>query len=496
MSQQATPADGGEATRRLLSGLPAVERLLREPALRAWEGRLRREVLAELAREELEEWRVQLRSGKRREAGTAPELAESVARRAARLLEGHLRRVINASGVVLHTGLGRAVLPESARRRVDEALRGAVDLEFQLEDGTRGRREERAARLLTLLTGAPAALVVNNNAAAVHLMLRALCSRREVLVSRGQQVEIGGGFRIPEVIRQSGARLVEVGCTNRTHLSDYAEAIGPRTAAILRVHPSNYRVTGFTTEPELAQLAGLAREKGLLLLDDLGSGALVDFPGVPEPEPRVAASLAAGVDLVCFSGDKLLGGPQAGLLLGRAELLAKLARHPMMRAFRCDKLTLAALEAVLELYLAPGGEAPAGLPVWAACNEAREVTRLRAATLFDALLEALGQPPRPGGWGRQLDLPGLALRETDSEGRTGSGALPGQDLPSAGLALRPAGGGAHRLHGRLRRGSPAVVGQVRGDELLLDLKAVSTAEIPELASAVAGAVGSLQRDRG
>jgi len=489
VNPQHTTPDGGADTRRLLSGLPAVDRLLREPALQAWEDRLRRETLAILAREELETWRAELLAGTRGQAGSAAELAAGAARRAARLLDGRMRRVINASGVVLHTGLGRAVLPQAARARVQEILTGAVDLEFQLEDGKRGRREERVARLLRLLTGAEAALAVNNNAAAVHLMLRALCARREVIVSRGQQVEIGGGFRIPEVIRQSGARLVEVGCTNRTHCEDYAQVIGPRTAALLRVHPSNFRVSGFTAEPTLEELAQLAHARGLLLLDDLGSGALVDFPGVPEPEPLVTASLAAGADLVCFSGDKLLGGPQAGLLLGRAELIRKLAAHPMMRAFRCDKLTLAALEAVLELYLAPGGERPADLPVWAACNEGRDAVRRRAGGLFEALLRELGAPAVAAGWERAAEAAGLELRESDSTGRTGSGALPGQDLPSAAVALRPLRGGAHRLHDRLRRGTPAVVGQVRAQELLLDVKAVAEEEIPELAAAVRRALG-------
>ena len=478
--------DGGEATRRLLSGLPAVDEVLRQAALEPSAALLRREVLAELAREELEERRVALRTGRESAAPDAVGVAERVAGRARDLLGGSKRRVINASGVVLHTGLGRAVLPERARARVAEIMAGAVDLEFRLADGRRGRREEQAARLLRLLTGAGAALVVNNNAAAVHLMLRALCARREVIVSRGQQVEIGGGFRIPEVVRQSGARLVEVGCTNRTHLADYEEAIGPRTAAILRVHPSNYRVTGFTAEPGLDELAALAHSRGLLLLDDLGSGALVDFPGVPEPEPLVQASLAAGADLVCFSGDKLLGGPQAGLLLGRAELLERLARHPMMRAFRCDKLTLAALEAVLEIYLAPGGQAPAQLPVWAACCEGREAARARVARLLDEVLRQAGVPvATPGAWGRVAALPGRAeMRETDTEGRTGSGALPEQDLPSAALAVTPSRGSVERLHQRLRRGAPAVVGQARDNELLLDLKAVADEELTLLAGAL------------
>jgi L-seryl-tRNA(Ser) seleniumtransferase len=484
--------DGGTATRRLLSGLPAVDRVLRHPALAEARGQLRPEILARLVRETLDEARQAILSGRATAAPDSAKMAEGVVIRAGELLEGRKRRVINASGVVLHTGLGRAMLPERAVARVAGVMSGAVDLELRLSDGRRGRREEQAARLLTLLTGAEAALAVNNNAAAVHLMLRALCARREVLVSRGQQVEIGGGFRIPEVIRQSGARLVEVGCTNRTRLADYEEALTPRTAAILRVHPSNYRVTGFTEEPSLAELAGLAHARGLLLLDDLGSGALVDFPGVPGPEPLPQASLAAGADLVCFSGDKLLGGPQAGLLLGRATLVEKLARHPMMRAFRCDKLTLAALEAVLELYLEPGGEAPAALPVWAACNEPREAARQRVRSLFDSLLKAMGRTAEAGApWGRRVAIDGCAvLEELDSEGRTGSGALPEQDLPSAALRVRPLRQSADRLGRRLRGSRPvAVVGQVKEGALLLDLKAVRPHEIQELAAILAAALG-------
>lgn len=479
--------DGGAATRRPLSDLPAVDRVLREPALAAWRSRLRPEALTTLVREEIAARREELLAGRVRQATTAAEAAQGAATRALVLLEGGMRRVINASGVVLHTGLGRAVLPELAVRRVGEILAGAADLELRLASGARGRREERAARLLTLLTGAGSALVVNNNAAAVHLMLRALCARREVIVSRGQQVEIGGGFRIPEVIRQSGARLVEVGCTNRTHLADYEAAIGPRTAAILLVHPSNFRVIGFTAQPAVEELAALARARGLLLLDDLGSGALVDFPAVPEAEPLPQAILARGADLVSFSGDKLLGGPQAGIVLGRPELVTRLARHPMMRAFRCDKLCLAALEAVLEQYLAPEGWR--GLPVWAACNEDRAVARGRAAALFDALAVRLALDPAPGAWGRGTELTGrLALREGDSTGRTGSGALPEQELPSAALFLRPQAGRAEGLHRRLRMGRPAVVAQVRDEELVVDLKAVRPEEIEQLADALARAL--------
>lgn len=485
MSASNTTPNGGPDTRRLLSRLPAVDRVLRETGLDAWRQRLRPELLTALTREELELWRQRLLKGKSGEAPTSSQVAAGVARRAELLLDGGMRQVLNASGVVLHTGLGRARLPEAAARRVAQILAAATDVEFLLESGARGRRESRAARLLTLLSGAEAALVCNNNAAAVHLMLRALCARREVVVSRGQQVEIGGGFRIPDVIRESGARLVEVGCTNRTHLEDYAAALGPRSAAILRVHPSNYRVIGFTTQPALEELAELAHTRGLLLLDDLGSGAMMDFPNLAEPEPLVQESLARGADLVCFSGDKLLGGPQAGIVLGRAELVARLARHPMMRAFRCDKMTLAALEAVLESYTAP---APPDLPVWEACTELQDAARQRAARTLELVASKLDLPVEGTGWGRCLQLPsGICLEEQDSVGRTGSGALPEQDLPSAALVVHGLRGVEH-LHRRLRTGSPALVGQVRDNRLIVDVKALRPQDLPQVAELLAAAL--------
>jgi L-seryl-tRNA(Ser) seleniumtransferase len=464
-----------------LAQLPAVDRLLAQPELAQALARLRRPVVLRALRLELEQQREALLSG-RREGPPAPgEIAARAAAAALDLLDGGMRRVINASGVVLHTGLGRARLPERALARLNETLAGAADLELRLPSGARGQREERVAERLCALTGAEAALVVNNNAAAVALMLGALCARREVIVSRGQQVEIGGGFRIPEVIRASGAKLVEVGATNRTHPADYESAIGPRTAAILRVHTSNYRVIGFTRSVPLEDLAALARARGLWLLDDLGSGALVDFPGVADPEPLVSASIEAGADLVSFSGDKMLGGPQAGLLIGRREAVRRLARHPLMRAFRCDRMSLAALEATLEIYL-EAGEAHRGLPVWRACNEDRAMARARALALLVELARLAGGPAPPADWpGSRLEIGGAQLSLEDSSGRTGSGALPEQELASAALRVSPGGHAAQALHRRLRLGRPAVVAQVRDGALLVDLKAVDEGEIGELA---------------
>src|SRR5215210_2711988 len=288
-----------------------------------------------------------------------------------------LRRALNATGVVVHTNLGRAPLPEVALERVLEVGRGYSNLEYDLGAGTRGSRQDHAAGILRRLTGAEAALVVNNNAAAVLLALAALAEGREVLVSRGELIEIGDGFRIPDVLARSGAQLREVGTTNRTRAADYENAVGPETAAILRVHQSNFRVVGFTEQPRVEELARIAHERELVLVDDLGSGALVDT----SDEPTARASLAAGADVVCFSGDKLLGGPQAGIVVGRADLVERLRRHPLQRALRADKLTLAALEGTLQLYL----DAPERIPVVRMLRDETSAVRARAERLASAL---------------------------------------------------------------------------------------------------------------
>ncbi|HEY5098562.1 MAG TPA: L-seryl-tRNA(Sec) selenium transferase, partial [Gaiellaceae bacterium] len=286
-----------------------------------------------------------------------------------------LRRVLNATGVIVHTNLGRAPLAPEALARVQDAGRGYSNLELDLEEGERGSRQDHVGALLRRLTGAESALVVNNNAAAVLLALAALAEGREVVVSRGELLEIGDGFRIPEVLARSGARLVEVGTTNRTRAADYERAIGPDTALVLRVHQSNFRVVGFTELPRLAEVATVAHRHELPLVDDLGSGALGDVPG----EPSARESLAAGADLVCFSGDKLLGGPQAGVVAGRADLVERLRRHPLQRAVRVDKLSLAALEGTLQLHL----EAPARIPVLRMLGEDASVVRARAERLAE-----------------------------------------------------------------------------------------------------------------
>ncbi len=361
-----------------------------------------------------------------------------------------LRRVLNATGVIVHTNLGRAPLPAAALERVREVGAGYSNLEYDLDKGARGSRQDHASTILRRLTGAEAALVVNNNAAAVLLALAALAEGREVLVSRGELLEIGDGFRIPEVLARSGARLVEVGTTNRTRAADYERAIGPETALLLRVHQSNFRVVGFSELPSTAELAQIAKRAALPLVDDLGSGALVPL----HDEPQVRDALAAGADLVCFSGDKLLGGPQAGIVVGRAELVEKLRRHPLQRALRADKLTLAALEGTLAQYL-DGGD----VPVLRMLREPVEAVRARAERLAAAV--------------------GGTVEETVA--RVGGGALPLAELPSFACAVEEA------LAAPLRAQEPPVVGVVRDGRCLLDCRTLADAELDDVAAAVASA---------
>jgi L-seryl-tRNA(Ser) seleniumtransferase len=382
-------------------------------------------------------------------AGADPgDLAGRLAAELRALRAPSLRRVLNATGVIVHTNLGRAPLAEEAIAQVVETARGYSNLELDLTEGTRGSRQDHVAALLRRLTGADAALVVNNNAAAVLLALAALGEGREVVVSRGELIEIGDGFRIPDVLMRSGARLVEVGTTNRTRAKDYEKAIGPDTALLLRVHQSNFRVVGFTELPRLEELAAVARRHGLPLVDDQGSGALLGLPD----EPTAKESLAAGADLVCFSGDKLLGGPQAGIVVGRADLVERLRRHPLQRAVRADKLSLAALEGTLRLYL----DAPERIPVLRMLAQDTATVRARAERL--------------------ASLIGGSIEET--VGRVGGGALPLAELPSFACAIEES------LSAPLRHGEPPVVGVLRDGKLLLDCLTLADAEVDEVAAAV------------
>jgi L-seryl-tRNA(Ser) seleniumtransferase len=403
-------------------------------------------------------------------AGTAYDDADAVAaditQRAgqmlARAMRVSLRPVLNATGVIVHTNLGRAPLSAGALQQVTTVAAGYSTLEYDLEHGRRGSRSVHAASLLTTLIGAEAAAVVNNNAAATLLILTALGARREVIVSRGELVEIGGGFRVPDVMAQSGAVLREVGTTNRTRLADYRAAIGPHTAMLLRVHRSNFRIEGFTERPSLDELVALARESSIPLVEDLGSGCL---DSTFSWEPTVQQSVAAGVDLVCFSGDKMLGGPQSGIIVGRTALVDQVQRHPLMRALRVDKLTLAALEGTLLDYRA--GRAQSEVPVLQMMSTTAGEIETRARTLADQL--------QTTAW-RTILLSGASA--------IGGGSAPGVELPTVLLGLERDRLSADALEQRLRRGDPPVIARIEDDRVVLDLRTVAPADDDRLLDAL------------
>lgn len=449
-----------------LRALPSVDRLLQHPLLA--EAGLDPALLTALAREELAAARAAVRAGA--PPPDVEHLAAGVRARAAALSRPSLRPVINATGVIIHTNLGRAPLSAAARAAMEAVARGYSNLEFDLAEGARGSRHAHLEELLRRVTGAEAGIAVNNNAGAVLLALSALCAGRDVVISRGQLVEIGGGFRIPDVLRQSGARLVEVGTTNRTYIADYIAACGPDTAAFLRVHASNFRIIGFTEQPELSELCEVAHTRGLLVFDDIGSGALLDTTAFGlAPEPTVQGSLQAGADLVLFSGDKLLGGPQAGIVVGRAELVARLRRHPLARALRADKATIAALAATLLHYAR--GEALREVPVW------------RMIATPAAELERRAQ-----AWAAALGGVGGVARVVPTRSMVGGGSLPEESLPSYALALAPPDPG--RLARLLRVGDPPVVARVERDAVLLDPRTVDPSEDAALLAALRRALAA------
>ncbi len=459
----------------ILRRIPAVERVLQEPAVReALEGGIvPRNVMVPAVREVLGRVRARLLSGTDPEVPGPAEIARLALENARARTKPRLLRVVNATGVVLHTNLGRAPLPEEAVQALGRAA-GYCNVEYRLDTGRRGRRHEVVEGLLRELTGAEAAAVVNNNAAAVLLGLSALARGREVVVSRGELVEIGGSFRVPDVMAQSGAVLREVGTTNKTHLRDYEQAIGPDTALLLKVHTSNYRIVGFTSAVDTADLVGLARRHGLGVMEDLGSGCLVDL-GLPGAggEPTVQEVVGAGVDLVTFSGDKLLGGPQAGILLGRREAVEACTRHPLMRALRPDKLTLAALEATLALYRDPG-KALTRIPVLAALQARPGELESRAESLAESLRAALGERARVG--------------VAPDVSRVGGGALPLAELPTHVVEVRPARG-VEEVAAALRRHDPPVVARVRDDALVVDPRTLRPDEERLVVSAFRMALG-------
>jgi L-seryl-tRNA(Ser) seleniumtransferase len=446
----------------LMRTIPPVHELLAAPRLQSCIAQWGRACVVEHVRAYLEELRAKLRSGQPLPHGqSVPELAEVIAARVAAQERPALRRVINATGILLHTGLGRAPLAEEALQAVFEVSRGYSNLEIDLQTGTRSQRVLAVEPLLRRITGAEAATVVNNNAAATLLVLAALAAGREVIVSRGELIEIGGSFRLPDVMAQSGARLREIGTTNKTRLSDYEQAIGPHTAALLKVHTSNYRIVGFTEEVPIEELAVLARQHHLPLIHDIGSGALIDlaFLGIHD-EPVAARSIQCGTDLILFSGDKLLGGPQCGIIVGRAVLVRQIAQHPLSRALRVDKMTLAALEATLRLYLDPARIADR-LPLLKLLQASTEHLRQRAEQMASQLRTA-----------RVVEQVEVVADVT----YLGGGSVPAHQIPTWCVAVTPRGRSVDVLARQLREATPAVVGRIAQNRFLLDLRSIFPAE--------------------
>jgi L-seryl-tRNA(Ser) seleniumtransferase len=458
----------GATAAAALRALPSVDALLvlvdKDAALRA----IPRRRVVEAVREALAaERRRVIESGGAATVADAGALGRRVVARLSERGVFSLGRVINATGVVLHTNLGRALLSELAQERLLEVAGAYSNLEMDIARKERGSRYSHVEGLLRRLTGAPASLVVNNNAAAVLLALESLAHGKEVIVSRGELIEIGGEFRIPDIMRRSGAILREVGTTNRTHLKDYAAAISSETALILKVHASNYRVVGFTAEVSSRELVELGRARGVAVMEDLGSGCLIDLTRLGFPhEPTVPEVVASGVDLVSFSGDKLLGGPQAGIVVGRADLVERLTKNPLNRALRIDKFTIAALEGTLYAY--ESGVALETIPTLKALTEPLPSIRQRARRI---LRRVPAEAQRA-----------IGARVVEARSQVGGGALPTVELPTAALALGTAEHPAHALDAALRAGKPAVLGRLLDDRLLLDCRTILADQVSALAS--------------
>ncbi len=449
-----------------LRRIPAIDRLLAVAVVLPEFAALPRDLLVSLLRQAADAVRGEALAGK--DVDTTPGAVIDLTRRLlARAGEPSLRRVINATGVVLHTNLGRAPLSKRARERVADVMSGYSTLEYDLASGERGTRYSHVAARLATLTGAEDVIVVNNNAAGVMLVLSALARGREVIVSRGQLVEIGGSFRVPEVMAQSGATLVEVGTTNKTHLHDYEQAIGPNTAAILKVHTSNYRIIGFTAQPDDAALAALARQHGLPLVEDLGSGTIRAVEAGGWREPAVAERLGAGMDLVTFSGDKLFGGPQAGVIAGKKTFIDKLRRHPLLRAIRIDKLTLAALEGTLLDYLL--GEPGRDIPV-------QRLLQADGRELADQAADLAGL---------LSDLPGWRVGVVPLVSQAGGGAMPAVDLPGWGVSAHPEVLSAAAAEEKLRQRALPIIARVKDNGLLFDVRCLAPEDPAEIRRALA-----------
>jgi L-seryl-tRNA(Ser) seleniumtransferase len=462
----------------LLRGLPSVQRLLEDPLLKPLQDRFGREAVVSTARETLAAMRQEILSGNYAGNGAvggngaAPAaLIESIVARVERRCGGGVRRVINATGVILHTGLGRAVLPAAAILEIAVELAGYAAVEVDVESGKRGHRDETTRDLLKTLLGCQSATVVNNNAAATMLALAAIARGKEVIVSRGQLVEIGGSFRVPDVMRESGCKLVEVGTTNRTYARDFEAAITPDTAALLLVHTSNFRMVGFTEEPSVAEMTALAKKRNIPLLYDIGSGALLpDLAPELKEEPVVKTALDDGADLVLFSADKILGAGQGGIAAGRKDLVEKLRRHPLYRAFRVDKLTLRALETTLRLYLDPMKRLDE-IPTLRMLRKPLEQISDECAALATKLTRALS---------------GLEALCIEDSSRLGSGSLPEKNIPTRVVSLHHPAHSAEEFAARLRTHKPPIFTRIQDDRVLIDPRTLLAGDAEEIEAAVRG----------
>jgi len=448
-------------THKLLRSLPKTDELLKREDLAALEHVFPRVVVVGAVRDAVESVRAAILAGED-VAFDDESLAADAVRAAEARMRPSLRPVINATGIIVHTNLGRSRLAEAAIRAVTDIAGDYSTLEYDVESGERGSRHAHVEGLICDLTGAEAAMAVNNNAAAVLLVISALASRKEAIVSRGQQVEIGGSFRIPDVMRQSGAKMVEVGATNKTHLRDYASAITPKTGLLLKVHSSNFRVVGFTEEVSLADLVALGAEHHVPVYEDQGSGVLIDLApyGLPD-EPTVRSSIEAGVDVVSVSGDKLLGGPQAGIIAGKREVIARLKKHPLARALRLDKMTLAALEATLRLYLDPE-RALAEIPTLNMLTRAPADVAASARAFADSIAAVTGDA--------------FTVATAADVSRAGGGALPLAAIPTTVVTLVPRTMSANELEARLRRSCPAIIARIRDGRVVLDPRTLAAHE--------------------
>jgi L-seryl-tRNA(Ser) seleniumtransferase len=449
-----------ERAANVLRELPSIDRLLKHPRCEALLARYKRDYVAGKCREVLDVLRAQIRDGQKFSSSELNDdgIFDRIEHRLAAESQPRLMRVVNATGTILHTNLGRALLSARATEAVAAVAGQPVNLEYDLGAGKRGRREATIEQLLIELTGAEGATVVNNNAAAVLLGLNTLAQGKEAVVSRGELIEIGGSFRIPEIMAKSGALLKEVGSTNRTHPEDYEKAINDSTGLLLKVHTSNYKIVGFSAEVELESLVAIGRKHNIPVMEDLGSGALIDLSdfGLPK-EPVVSDRIRAGGDIVTFSGDKILGGPQAGLLVGRKSLITRMNNNHLQRALRCGKLTLAALEATLRCYR----QSP---------DIAKELPTLRAFTRPFEEIRAMGEQVAPQLQSALGDGFHVTLEESTSQ--IGSGALPTEELPTVVIAVENKREGADRIAERFRRAIPPIIGRIRDDRFLLDLRAV------------------------